>query len=549
MIEHMLESRLMEMRRVVRENIADRIRLGLEHEPPGEELGTLLAVVRPSDLDMYDLVSLLGACERQIAWVQAKQLAAVAELSGRRLVPGPHGEPADSPFPDGSSNDFAADEVAAALCLARVTGQQRVWLANALTRLPETAAAFAAGALTLAKVKAIVEELAVLDDEPALAAEARVLGRAPDQTLGNLRRSLARAVAAADPAAAARRAAQAHTERRCILTPQPNGMCEFYALLPAPEAMALWTAVTALADQARTADRTNHADHPDHPDHPADPADPADTTDMDNPADMDNPGPADAAANGDPADHGDHGDHGDPVDADGATRAADPSETRAADTHRESGDAAVESAGRRRTMDQARADVLADMAYATLDREDLPRNHRRRPHIQITLAATTALGLDDQPGELAGYGPITAATARRLAAEGTWRRLLTDPATGGLLDYGRTTYQPPQNLVDHILTRDQTCRGLGCRIPAQRCDLDHTLPFPAGPTADHNLTCLCRRCHTRKHQAGWTLHLHPDGDLSWTSPTGHTYTDPASPVLDTAPTTRPRAPAQDTPPF
>ena len=198
-------------------------------------------------------------------------------------------------------------------------------------------------------------------------------------------------------------------------------------------------------------------------------------------------------------------------------------------------------------MDQLRADVLADLAYAMLERDDLPRNHRRRPHIQITLAASTALGLDDQPGELAGYGPITAATARQVAAEGTWRRLLTDPATGGLLDYGRTIYDPPQNLADHVITRDQTCRGLGCRIPAQRCDIDHTIRFPDGPTAAHNLSCECRHCHIRKHQAGWTLRLEPNGDIVWTSPTGHAYHDPVPPVLDTGPPTR--APADDIPPF
>jgi hypothetical protein len=198
-------------------------------------------------------------------------------------------------------------------------------------------------------------------------------------------------------------------------------------------------------------------------------------------------------------------------------------------------------------MDQLRADVLADLAYATLERPDLPRNHRRRPHIQVTVAASTLLGLDDQPGELAGYGPITAQVARRIAAEGTWRRLLTDPATGGLLDYGTTVYEPPQNLTDHIITRDQTCRGLGCRIRAERCDLDHTLRFPDGPTADHNLTCQCRRCHIRKHQAGWKLQLLPNGDVIWTSPTGHRYHDPVPAVLDNC--LQPRAPDHNTPPF
>jgi hypothetical protein len=37
-------------------------------------------------------------------------------------------------------------------------------------------------------------------------------------------------------------------------------------------------------------------------------------------------------------------------------------------------------------------------------------------------------------------------------------------------------------MVDHVITRDATCRGLGCRIPATLCDLDHEVPWPDGTT-------------------------------------------------------------------
>jgi hypothetical protein len=46
-----------------------------------------------------------------------------------------------------------------------------------------------------------------------------------------------------------------------------------------------------------------------------------------------------------------------------------------------------------------------------------------------------------EPAELAGYGPIPAAMAREIVAA-TWHRLLIDPASGALLDYGATTYRP-----------------------------------------------------------------------------------------------------------
>ena len=64
----------------------------------------------------------------------------------------------------------------------------------------------------------------------------------------------------------------------------------------------------------------------------------------------------------------------------------------------------------------------------------------RGASVEITVPISTLLGLDQQPGHLHGYGPITADVARRIATKGTWRRLLTDPVTGTLLDYGTTRY-------------------------------------------------------------------------------------------------------------
>jgi len=128
--------------------------------------------------------------------------------------------------------------------------------------------------------------------------------------------------------------------------------------------------------------------------------------------------------------------------------------------------------------------------------------------------------VDDLPAELAGYGPITAETARELAADATWRRILTDPATGTVLDVGRTTYSPPPALAAHVRARDGTCRWFGCRRPAERCDLDHTEPHPRGPTAEYNLEALCRPHHRLKTHSTWSVVQHGGGVMAWTSPTG-----------------------------
>jgi hypothetical protein len=41
------------------------------------------------------------------------------------------------------------------------------------------------------------------------------------------------------------------------------------------------------------------------------------------------------------------------------------------------------------------------------------------PLVQVTVAATTLLKVDDQHGELAGHGPIPAQVARQTAADPT----------------------------------------------------------------------------------------------------------------------------------
>lgn len=188
-----------------------------------------------------------------------------------------------------------------------------------------------------------------------------------------------------------------------------------------------------------------------------------------------------------------------------------------------------------RSIDQKRADALARIAERALVESAAKVNAHRRPFtVNLTIDLPTLLGLQENPGHLAGYGPIPAKIARHLAMDGRWKRFVTDPISGNLLDFGRETYEPPQPLVDFVVARDRTCRFPGCRRSTRGMDIDHARPWDeGGHTSPDNLGLLCRRHHRLKTHGGWHLISHPDGACDWTSPQGKKYHVPAR-SFDTA---------------
>lgn len=59
-------------------------------------------------------------------------------------------------------------------------------------------------------------------------------------------------------------------------------------------------------------------------------------------------------------------------------------------------------------------------------------------------------------------------------------------------------YVPSAKLAELVRCRDLTCRFPGCDVPSFRCDLDHTIAYPVGPTQASNLKALCRKHHLLK---------------------------------------------------
>ena len=120
---------------------------------------------------------------------------------------------------------------------------------------------------------------------------------------------------------------------------------------------------------------------------------------------------------------------------------------------------------------------------------------------------------------------VPALTAWALAAGGTWRRLVTDPVSGTVVDVGRTRYRPPTGLADLVRARDRACVFPTCQTPAERCDIDHLTAWSQGGTTSlDNLTTLCQAHHRLKHTPGWALTRdQASGILSWHTPDKTVY--------------------------
>ncbi len=493
--------------------------------------GVLLDRLLALDLDDCadgTLVEVVAAANRLAACAEALMAQAAGVLSEREAMNPLALAGSVTDAEDGATSAVdqekactAPDELAVRLGWTRRQCRDLVRRGQlASTHLLGTGEELRRGTIDAGRARAILDSLADVPWQVALAVEDQVLPEAPRRTAGQLRRDVARALIAIDPAEAERRA---ETRRRCRRVTRPRALPDETAAMtiqgPAADVLALDTALQAAATAAK--------------------------------------------ADGD-----------------------------------------------RRTLDQFRFDALATIASEALvtghlggEHLHLPLAHLdgRRPEIHVTVSLAHLLPQDasdatgagagaDEAGvirrmvtcppgagahaleepwrhpadpvtgtgpaidpdavpQLTGYGPITPATARALAAGGIWRRLVTDPLSGRLLDLGHTRYRPSAPLADHVRARDGHCVRPGCSAPARDCQLDHTDPWchedpsTGGRTSPGNLGPLCQRDHQVKTHGDFRVQQTAPGEFEWTTPTGHRYRRNADG------STTPLSHCPETPPF
>jgi hypothetical protein len=454
--------------------------------PAGARLAEELEVLggNLADADTDRLVGSLPAYERLVGWAQAGQLAVIAEVSRREH------DPQNDPVPPGGQRmvpdprQRVVAEVSTALGVSETTGWRRLELTEALTqRLPEIFDALAAGWLDLVRARVVVDETEKLPEDAARRVAARALTSIPTgTTVSGWRERVRRLVARWDPEALRKPCRLSRADREVYLLQDKDGLATFGALLPEADAGRVFAVVDLVARTALAAD---------------------------------------------------------PMD-----RAADSG---------------------RRTLKQARADALVDLICnpATLPALPAPSSGSGEAtgstpipepvqpptllNITVPLAALVDAPGDaaaapspptSETGEIGGIGAVSAAAAREAALTALQgmaggrvgvRWIGVDEPTGRAFAVTGTTYSPPPLLRAAVQARDRTCRFPGCRRNAERCDLDHVLPYPRGDTSDANLACLCRYHHRLKTHARWRVRRGNHGALIWTSPHGASYlTHPAT---------------------
>ncbi|MGH3965109.1 MAG: DUF222 domain-containing protein [Pseudonocardiaceae bacterium] len=379
---------------------------GLARMAPGPALGVLLGGINMSALTGTDLVEVLRARARQLSHEQAQLLATMVEVG----LCDPYVEP-DEVARLAQAPEYAADEIRAALAWTRNAAYREYHFAETLlARLPAVFAALDNGAICRSKAWLFTELCAELTDEQIQVVCERLLPDAARLTTGELAARIKKLAIALDPEWAARRYASAVQDRDVIGYLDEDGTATVTGRkLPADQAAAACARIENLAKAAK------HAGHPgrigilradiyvgllegrwQHLTRDQIIADLlAHVTLDDTPQDRTSDGTSagDATADGD---------------------AGPPAGAPAAPDNGERGDGAGQPAA------------------------------GARVGVELRVGLSTLLGRDRHPGEIPGWGPVTAETARTIVATqrtGEWRYAITD-AQGQLILAGITRRHP-----------------------------------------------------------------------------------------------------------
>jgi Domain of unknown function (DUF222) len=549
---------------------------GDDAPPPGPELAALLgaAVADLSQLDDGQLLGAGSAARRLAAHAGYLELMAVAEFARRRedqfeasKARGDRVRSRDGEYP---AEELGFEMNATAYSAALFIDMAQ----NIAGRLPRTLAGMAAGDIDQDRARAISRATAHLPDEKAAVADEVLAAAAAELRLADLQRKATRLQSRLDPEGVKARKDAAKRDRRVELRREASGAASLAGReLDPAEALAGKASIDAEAVRLRNAglpgtlgqiramilldrihqrsswDRLAAQPEPE----PTEDRDPAPSPDADRPADPETDAGLPDDPSHDPYRNGQFPDDEDDADVD------DSDEDEGRPGGRPSAGPPSGRAGGKTPMPAL---------------------------INITVPVGTLLGWSDMPADVGTWGLLDADTVRDLIAAASrhprtrWCYTLTGPegeATAHACARGSHPWPPPSRdqasrdqasrdgpaarqtqlaqlltelnatpeliasrTCDHrhredrytpsrklkhlIRARTARCCAPGCGAQAITGEIDHTIPYPAGKTCECNLGPPCQRHHHAKHAPGWKLEQTEPGVMTWTTPSGRTYT-------------------------
>jgi hypothetical protein len=494
---------------------------------PGPVLAALTAQAAstPGFLTDTELIGALQAARRMANLADYQQTVVIAEFARRRQAEFEAAKARGAPV-GCRDGEFPGEELAMELVTTRADVGARIDAAVDLTtRLPRTLAAMAAGAIDLARACTIAFHTRAMTDADAAYADEVLAAAAPEKRLDQLARKAAALELKLAPEAVAARKAIARQDRRVEARREQSGNASLSGReLDTVDVIASKAYIDGIALRLRDSGRVEGTlgqlralalTDLTQGRNPLDRIKQA--TDLSGAAPMPPDGPADDAS-----------------------------------------------------------DTSADPAR--------PRGPAPLPAlINLLVPAGTLLGWGTAPGEAAGWGLLDTEETQALVRAASWhprtRWCVTvigpdgtalahgcatgqhpwqqdvPPSSGSpperaarLLDLLRrlnvtlksisrdtcdhstaeNSYVPSRKLRHLVRARNQLCTAPACNAQAIYCDLDHTVPYPDGPTDQCNLNPKCRRHHRTKQAPGWTATQPIPDTAVWTTPSGRTHATTAT---------------------
>ena len=394
----------------------------LEGLAPGPFLAAILSNINLSRLTGRDVVRMLKAQRRQVSSDQAGIYRAIAETA--------HCTDADTTDRCTAPDEFAAEEIGAALSYTRRKAERELFVALSLKEHPQMLSALNSGSIDSQKAVLIATDTDHLDRGSTGQIVDRVLPHADELTTGQLRARIRRLCIQIDPDTATKRMKRSLEERKVVAEPNREGTAALVISECSPDdVFAARDHINMLARRLKTAEEP-------------------------------------------------------------------------------------------RNIDQLRADVALDLLSGTI-------GEPRRGAVDIHVDLKTLAELAEESGELAGYGPVVAEIARKVADEqrsASWTATATNPETGEPMHVVSVRRRPTARQFRKVKALHPTCAFVGCRMPAADCDIDHIVDFArGGRTLVANHAPLCRHHHRAKHKGGWRYSKINKRQTEWISPLGHTY--------------------------